>query len=81
MIRISTEEDKNRGVPLTLLMPILGRGQYHTISYHLAPQCRQEGREIECGSISLHHNYGERNGALVQQGNPKSVLPKYQREH
>jgi hypothetical protein len=40
--------------------PALGRERYHMTSYLLAARCRKERRMISHGSISSHHNYGER---------------------
>ncbi len=40
--------------------PALGRGWYHSTSYMLAARCWRERRTITRGSISSHHNYGER---------------------
>jgi hypothetical protein len=37
-------------------------GRYHMTSYKLAAQCRCKRRAITAGSISSHHDYGERMG-------------------
>ncbi len=40
--------------------PALGRGRYHSTSYMLAARCRRERWMITRGSVSSHHDYGER---------------------
>jgi hypothetical protein len=40
--------------------PALGHGRYHSTSYMLAVRCRRERRTITRGSVSSHHDYGER---------------------
>ena len=40
--------------------PVLGRGCYHSTSYHLAARCWKERRVIKRGSVSTHRNKGER---------------------
>ena len=48
-------------------LPALGRGRYHSTSYRLAAQCRQERRKIKLGSVSSHRDYGERLSVLFNE--------------